>query len=478
MREAEHPRERAAHLHKVREVEHHPADAHDDHAQQPAQRLRQTLEILAQPELFDQQQHTVVQAPEQEVPVRAVPQAGQAPDDENVAHPLPPGNAVAAERDVHIVAKPGGQRDVPPPPELRDRQGDIRVVEVFEEVEAEHPAEADGHVAVAGEVEIDLQRVGDGGQPVHERAVIGGVAAVDDGGHLRDLIGQQQLFGQTHDKAPEALREIVHGHLALPDLLLDGLIAHDGAGDELREEADVHQQVEKVALQGNLAAVEVDDIRQDLKRVKADADRQRDAGVRQAEKRERPEQEAEVFEHDEVAEDDDDRRDQRGLFRARPRLKMHDGKAAAVGHERHEHHEHDHLRLAPGVEDQRRDEQHGVLHGLRADEHAQPRQRQKEKQKCLTAEYHRSVLHHEVVRREKRRAADQEHLRDPVLAQILRQPKRLSHVLLIAAQIDAVDPVKVRSHEFEDGVVIRFAEHQQIPASGRAGVKDDLAGFP
>lgn len=156
---------------------------------------------------------------------------------------------------------------------------------------------------------------------------------------------------------------------------------------------------------------------------------------------------------------------------------MHDGKAAAVGHERHEHHEHDHLRLAPGVEDQRRDEQHGVLHGLRADEHAQPRQRQEEKQKCLTAEYHRSVLHHEVVRREKRRAADQEHLRDPVLAQILRQPKRLSHVLLIAAQIDAVDPVKVRSHEFEDGVVIRFAEHQQIPASGRAGVKDDLAPF-
>ena len=137
---------------------------------------------------------------------------------------------------------------MPPPPELRDRQGNIRVVEVFEEVEAEHLAEADGHVAVAGEVEIDLQRVGDGGQPVHERAVIGGVAAVDDGGHLRDLIGQQQLFGQTHDKAAEALREIVHSNAARSNLLLNGLIAHDGAGDELREEADVHQQVEKVAL--------------------------------------------------------------------------------------------------------------------------------------------------------------------------------------------------------------------------------------
>ena len=36
----------------------------------------------------------------------------------------------------------------------------------------------------------------------------------------------------------------------------------------------------------------------------------------------------------------------------------------------------------------------------------------------------------------------------------------------------------MRSHEFEDGVVIRFAEHQQIPASGRAGVKDDLAVVP
>ena len=195
-------------------------------------------------------------------------------------------------------------------------------------------------------------------------AVVCGVAAVDDGGHLRNLIGQQQLFGQTHNKAAKALREIVHGHAARANLLLDGLIAHDGAGDELREEADVHQQVEKVALQGDLAAVEVDDVRKNLKRVKADADRQRNAGVRQAEKRERPAQEVEIFEHDEVAENDNDRCDQYGLFRARTRLEMHNGKAAAVGDERYEHHEHDHLRLAPGIEDQRCDEQQGVLHGL------------------------------------------------------------------------------------------------------------------
>ena len=49
---------------------------------------------------------------------------------------------------------------MPPPPKLRGGAGEIGVVEVLQEVEAEHPPEADRHVGIAGEVEINLERIG------------------------------------------------------------------------------------------------------------------------------------------------------------------------------------------------------------------------------------------------------------------------------------------------------------------------------
>ena len=73
--------------------------------------------------------------------------------------------AVAAERDVEVVAQEARQRHVPAPPEVADRHGAVGRVEVERQPQAEHQREADRHVGVAGEVEIDLQRVGAGGDP-------------------------------------------------------------------------------------------------------------------------------------------------------------------------------------------------------------------------------------------------------------------------------------------------------------------------
>ena len=78
-------------------------------------------------------------------------------------------HAVAAERDVEVVAEPGRQRDVPAPPELGEALRDVRVVEVLEEAEPEHPAEPDRHVRVAGEVEVDLERVAERAEPGERR---------------------------------------------------------------------------------------------------------------------------------------------------------------------------------------------------------------------------------------------------------------------------------------------------------------------
>jgi len=94
-----------------------------------------------------------------------VPEAGQRPDDEDVADVLPDLDAVAAKGDIDVGAEPSGERDMPAPPELGDRAGDIRIVKVFGEMEAEHLPHADGHVGVTGEVEVDLEGEGADTEP-------------------------------------------------------------------------------------------------------------------------------------------------------------------------------------------------------------------------------------------------------------------------------------------------------------------------
>ena len=49
--------------------------------------------------------------------------------------------------------------------------------------------------------------------------------------------------------------------------MLHRLVADDGPGDELREKADVQQQIEVIALHRHLPPVQVDDVGQDLEGV-------------------------------------------------------------------------------------------------------------------------------------------------------------------------------------------------------------------
>ena len=67
--------------------------------------------------------------------------------------------AVAAERDVEVVAQPRRQADVPAPPELLEVRAAIRRAEVLGQREAEHLRRADRDVGVRREVEVDLERV-------------------------------------------------------------------------------------------------------------------------------------------------------------------------------------------------------------------------------------------------------------------------------------------------------------------------------
>ena len=211
-----------------------------------------------------------------------MPQARQAPYHQQVQHPASQPHPAAAQGDIHIVPEPGAQTDVPPPPELRETPGDKGVVEVLGEAEAHDPAQADGHVAVAGEVEVNVHHIR---RSVHPRQQHGFLPTLLI--HRYQLIqhvGQQHLFAQAQHEPPGAQGCILHRVGAALQLGSHIGIADDGPGHQLGEHGDIRRQVDEAPLGRGVAPVHVDDIAEDLKGIEADADGQGDPqqGHRQA----------------------------------------------------------------------------------------------------------------------------------------------------------------------------------------------------
>ncbi len=205
-----------------------------------------------------------------------MPQAAEEHGQEQVAVGLEGAAAVAAQADVEVVAQPGRQADVPAPPELGDRLADVGLVEVLHEAEAHHQAEADGHVAVAGEVEVELRGVGQGAEPgVAGGRVLQGEAVVGEGGQG---VGDEHLLDEALHEAGAAFGELVDGVGAVVELVDQVLEAQHRAGDQVREDRDEGGEVDQVVGRRGIAAVDVDDVADRLEGVEGDADRQQDVG--------------------------------------------------------------------------------------------------------------------------------------------------------------------------------------------------------
>src|SRR5208282_3565621 len=58
-----------------------------------------------------------------------------------------------------MIAKPGGEADVPAVPEVLDVAGEEGAVEVLGRVDPQQVADPDGESAVAGEVEVEVETV-------------------------------------------------------------------------------------------------------------------------------------------------------------------------------------------------------------------------------------------------------------------------------------------------------------------------------
>src|SRR5690606_2170462 len=110
-----------------------------------------------------------------EVPARAVPHADEEHRDPEVPEAADGPAATAAERVIHVVAKPRGERHVPAPPEVAEVDGLVRAVEIFRQANAEQARRADGDVGVAREVGVYLEGERVEGEQVLDRAVLGRV---------------------------------------------------------------------------------------------------------------------------------------------------------------------------------------------------------------------------------------------------------------------------------------------------------------
>ena len=136
-------------------------------------------------------------------------------------------------------------------------------------MEAEDLTKTDGHIRVAGEVEIDIQRNGNAVHPVEKDGLF--VSGVDQLAEIVHGVCDQHLFGKTQNKAARALA--CHGEAVGAVLQLSGnvCVADDRTCDELGEHGNVSRQIDGVFL-CLLTAVNVNHVADDLEGVEADTD--------------------------------------------------------------------------------------------------------------------------------------------------------------------------------------------------------------
>ncbi len=224
-------------------------------------------------QLMETKQDPVIAAPKDKCPIGAVPEAAKKHGDQNIAVDEPiRGDAAAPERNVEIVAQASRERDMPTAPEISDVDCFIRRVEILREADAEKIAEADGHVAVAREVKIDLIGVAENAEPRAERGEMRDIfpGGVDDGGYRvgeKDFLHHADGEERPADVEPTGLI----GLIEVVQIGFDLSKTSDRAGDELGKERDVAGKLPKVAGGGDDPAVGVHHVADGVKGVERNA---------------------------------------------------------------------------------------------------------------------------------------------------------------------------------------------------------------
>ena len=258
-------------------------------------------------------------------------------------------------------------------------------------MEPKEVPQTDGHVRIAGEVEVDLERVGDGAQPRRGRRGVGhGGDLLPDGAHL---VGDEHLLAQADHQPLQALAGL--RQILPPVLQIVGhrLVLHDGPGDQLGEQRHIRAEVDDVPLGRHQSPVHVDGVAHGLEGVEGDAD-----GQQQPQRRYRRAQqpvdvvdgEIRVLEEPQNGQISHHRQDQHalGALFPLPPAEPADGQTVAVVEHGGEQHDQDILWLTPAVKQQAEHQKQAVAQLPRADIIQNSHQRQERQQEGGAAEYH------------------------------------------------------------------------------------------
>ena len=177
-----------------------------------------------------------------------------------------------SQGDVDVVPQKAGKADVPAPPELAHAAGEVGAEEVLVTAQTQQVRHADGQLRIAGEVEIDVERIGrqrpDDAQGVVVVRLIEGV--VVGGKMVRKALFQKDAPAQPH-AAVQRQRPVKGGRAF--QLGQQALRPLDGPAGELGEKAGVGKAVEGVLLGGKAPLVHRHQIGDVLEHEEADAHR-------------------------------------------------------------------------------------------------------------------------------------------------------------------------------------------------------------
>ena len=222
------------------------------------------------------------QTPREERPGNPVPQAAQHHGDRqvDVGHHL---GARSGQGKVKVVAQPIGETQVPPPPEIGQVGGQVRAVEINRQTDAQQHAHATGNVGVAGEIEVQLQRISvDRNQRFGAAIERGRIEyAIDQ--VLRQKIGQKDFLQQP--QADQKERPAAFGPIERRPLgKLGHQIGHarDRPGQQGGKKGYRGQVFQRTAGAFRVSAVEIDGVSQRLKGIKREPQRKDPIPVRRA----------------------------------------------------------------------------------------------------------------------------------------------------------------------------------------------------
>ena len=82
--------------------------------------------------------------------------------------------------------------------------------------------------------------------------------------HRCDRVGNQDLLTQADDEVLDAQTDLARAHGAVAQLAFNVGVAHDRAGDQVREHHHVRGQVHDASLGRNRPTVNLDEVRHQL----------------------------------------------------------------------------------------------------------------------------------------------------------------------------------------------------------------------